>query len=475
MREQNQIGLLFFITLAIGLFAGTSLLLFPPGNSGGSPHPGEMLGYLAGVLLLLLPFLLLSVYMFYGREEECLVPEYLSMVPDPSIRPWVVNLLFTGDPLDFDENGFYATLLDLHRKGSIRVSLDVPGKARIQILRDQTCDEYETRVLAFLRDLSRDDLLSLDTLQANFEDQDFEPDFRRQRAKQTRTYRLLVSVPEMVPTSRYFENGFRFLLPVGVLGILLYAASFLCAGMVAGDIGKAAVSAVAPSVLLAGSLYTLWNVQEYAQRHRTNWEGLVCWLVLLAALILFPYYRDLLASRWELPALGALAGVAGACILAAAWYMGGLVSRLTSAMIPFVLALWIGILTFPGLRESSQATIALVLPSLLPLVLVIQVMAAMSFPSTLLGRWRGNLYGERCRWDAFRAFLTDFAMIRRDSPRDLSVWGDWLVYGTALGVGDTVIRAMKDLKIEIPEAEIAPALREGFTSLARYPLPAGGG
>ena len=77
--------------------------------------------------------------------------------------------------------------------------------------------------------------------------------------------------------------------------------------------------------------------------------------------------------------------------------------------------------------------------------------------------------------EAFRAFLEDFAMIRKYSPGDLSQWGDWLVYGTALGVGDRVIEAMGNLKIQIPEAEIAPPLREGFTPLARYPLPAGGG
>lgn len=476
MNEKNQILLLFLITLVIGIIAVASLILLPPSSSPpSSPHPGEILAYMGGILVLLLPFLLISVYVLYGREAECLVPEYLSMVPDPGAKPWIVNLLFTGDPLDFDENGFYATLFDLHRQGTIRVSMDSPGKAQIRIIRDNTDDEYENRVLAFLRELSQDDLLDLDTLRANFEEQDFEPHFRRQRAKQARTYRLLISVPEMVPCSRYFENGFRWVMPVGALGILLYAISFLLAGQEAGTLGKAAVSALFTSALLVVSLYTMWNVQEYAQRQGTNWAGLVCWVVLLAALILFPYYQDILAYRLELPTLAALMGVAGACILAAAWYMGGLVSRLTTAMIPFVLSLCIGILTFPGLREAGHATHPLVLLSLLSLALVIQVMVAMSFPSTLLGRWRGNLYEERCRWDAFRALLVDFALIRESAPKDLSLWGDWLVYGIALGVGDRVIEAMKDLKIEIPEADLAPALQKAFTPLAHYPLHATGG
>src|SRR5574337_1348385 len=58
----------------------------------------------------LLPLLLAFVYYRYGRERSFTVPGFLSYVPHPR-KPWIVNLVFRRDPLDFDENGFYATLL----------------------------------------------------------------------------------------------------------------------------------------------------------------------------------------------------------------------------------------------------------------------------------------------------------------------------------------------------------------------------
>ncbi|HEX7556653.1 MAG TPA: hypothetical protein VF338_08510, partial [Leptolinea sp.] len=33
------------------------------------------------------------------------------------------------------------------------------------------------------------------------------------------------------------------------------------------------------------------------------------------------------------------------------------------------------------------------------------------------------------------------------APQDLAIWSEWLIYGTALGVGDCVSRAMKNLNI----------------------------
>ena len=64
----------------------------------------------------------------------------------------VVNLVFKGDAFDFDEDGFYATLLDLDRRGAIKIEstdgtrimlLDAPAK---------DIDSYERKVLNFLKD-----------------------------------------------------------------------------------------------------------------------------------------------------------------------------------------------------------------------------------------------------------------------------------------------------------------------------------
>src|SRR5690606_10658944 len=84
-------------------------------------------------------------------------------------------------------------------------------------------------------------------------------------------------------------------------------------------------------------------------------------------------------------------------------------------------------------------------------VLLLQSTVAAFAPSTLFGRWKEDYYKEKLEWDAFRTFLGDFAMIQRYSPQDLDMWKEWLIYGTALGVGDKVEKALKDLNIPIPE------------------------
>jgi uncharacterized membrane protein len=38
------------------------------------------------------------------------------------------------------------------------------------------------------------------------------------------------------------------------------------------------------------------------------------------------------------------------------------------------------------------------------------------------------------------------------------MWGEWLVYGTALGVGDAVVRALRVLEIDLPEARYMRAM-----------------
>lgn len=60
------------------------------------------------------------VYRKYGKEKEFVVPEFLSYVPK-KIKPWIVNLVFKGDAFKFDKDGFYATLLDLYRRGIIDI------------------------------------------------------------------------------------------------------------------------------------------------------------------------------------------------------------------------------------------------------------------------------------------------------------------------------------------------------------------
>ena len=96
------------------------------------------------------------------------------------------------------------------------------------------------------------------------------------------------------------------------------------------------------------------------------------------------------------------------------------------------------------------------------MILLLQSSLAVSAPSTLFGRWKEDYYKEKLEWDAFRTFLGDYAMIQRYSPSDLNMWKEWLIYGTALGVGDKVEKALKDFNIPIPEAVAIHTIHTSF-------------
>jgi hypothetical protein len=73
-------------------------------------------------------------------------------------KPWLVNMVFNGDAFDFDQNGFYATLLDLDRRDIIKV--DSSDGTRIAILpsKSEDVDAYERTVLDFLKKNSWKDI-----------------------------------------------------------------------------------------------------------------------------------------------------------------------------------------------------------------------------------------------------------------------------------------------------------------------------
>ena len=81
-----------------------------------------ILKYLGEAAVLVVPFLFIVIYNRYGREKSFTVPAYLSTIPNPALRPWQVNLLFKDAAMEFDEDGFYATLLDMHRRKIIAMT-----------------------------------------------------------------------------------------------------------------------------------------------------------------------------------------------------------------------------------------------------------------------------------------------------------------------------------------------------------------
>ena len=94
------------------------------------------------------PLIFLLLYWRYGREKFYTVPEYLSYVPNPNRKPWEVNVIFAGNGISGNENAFYSTLLDLQRRGILKIFGGIVKiKNKIEI---GSLDEYERKVLDFL-------------------------------------------------------------------------------------------------------------------------------------------------------------------------------------------------------------------------------------------------------------------------------------------------------------------------------------
>lgn len=312
----------------------------------------QLLRDAAKALALLNPPILLLLYVAFGREKRFVVPKYLSTVPNKERKPWIVNLVFKGDAFDFDENGFYATLLDLHMKGKIRIDTKNDGLA-IKVLDQTGGDVYESRVLKLLQDLSKDGIMDTDSIKEFAKNLPVSELGVLLRLNTELNYLTRVAEPKV--TSEFVVSGRKRIVPVLLISSLLLVASLL-------------------------ALFILTNI---------------------------------------------------APIL-------------------------------------SIAAIVSVVP-------VIQSVIAIAFPSTLFGKWLGESYKEKLEWDSFKRMLSDLALIRKYAPQDLSMWGEWLVYGTALGVGDSVVKAMKELKIQLPEVNLAPRIPMLFLPIMLAGAPSGRG
>ncbi len=104
----------------------------------------------------------------------------------------------------------------------------------------------------------------------------------------------------------------------------------------------------------------------------------------------------------------------------------------------------------------------------LSILLLLNFIVALFTPTQFFGRWKEDFYKSKLQWDAFRNFLSDMAMIKKYAPEDISIWKEWLIYGTALGVADKVEKAMKELNIEIPEIEEYRITKRRFSRTYSY-------
>ncbi|MCZ7380299.1 MAG: DUF2207 domain-containing protein [Candidatus Methanoperedens sp.] len=293
-------------------------------------------------LVFLFPVILALIYYRYGKEKSFTVPEFLSVVPHQR-KPWLVNLVFRKDPFDFDENGFYATLLDMHRRGILKIENGMDKKAedglKIRLLKkpEAADDEYEKKVLEFLESFAKMDVFD------------------------TRVFEARINELRMSATS-----------------------------------GSQAAS------------YRLDNIRERMQ-------------------VLMKVSEKNAAKEY---------------VVSGKKYVAGFITLFSLVLIAMLmLDLSFGTV-YPQLSIGLPISIILVMQSIPPLFV----------SSALFGRWKENYYKEKLEWDAFRDFLSDFAMIKKYAPEDITMWQEWLVYGTALGVGDKVAKVMEELNVHIPEA-----------------------
>ncbi len=303
-------------------------------------------------LILGFPLIVLLVYKRYGREKSFVVPEYLSYVPNPNRKPWMVNVVFTGDAMRGDKNAFFATLLDLYRRGAIDIEpYEVKGLVR---------GRRELRIR--IQDRGKFDL------------------------KDVYEYRVLRFI------ERYSEND----------------------------------------VLDTKRLREIARNRKMADMLSIDLRDLLNW-------------RDARFTRQFVETKGKK-----------------IFYSLTFAFL---------ILTFLNFAVRGDLAI-------LTLTLLSQSACCSLSPSQLLGRWKEDYYKEKLEWDSFRRFLSNLAMIKKYAPEDVKVWKEWLVYGTALGVGDKVVEAMKSLNVEIPETRFYshyPVFVTTYRTSIRASSSSGGG
>jgi uncharacterized membrane protein len=318
-------------------------------------YVGLALLYGISGLSIMMPFLLVGLYYVYGREKDHTVPRYLSVIPNENRKPWVVNQIFEGTPVDYDDNGFYATLLDLDMRKNIEIKRKNEGGILIEILNRKVHDGYEKKVMDFLNILADENTVDTDKIQV---------------------------FTEIIKEGDAGIDSFAYRLKLQLNQLTTYADQ---------DISS-----------------------DFIVRGRMR-----------------------------------------------------LVPVLVLTLIIFV----VSIISLVTMSFDFKSMISLLIMSFIPLI---QSVIAIFFPTTLFGRWKRDLYKEKLEWDAFTKHLDDYSRIREYAPEDILIWGKWLIFGTALGVGDTVAKAMRDLEIDLPAARVYPLMPLYFHPLVVASAPSRG-
>ncbi|MCD7781303.1 MAG: DUF2207 domain-containing protein [Methanosphaera sp.] len=85
----------------------------------------------------------------------------------------------------------------------------------------------------------------------------------------------------------------------------------------------------------------------------------------------------------------------------------------------------------------------IVIPVVLSIFLIIESFILFCMSNKFMGQWtqEGRLFD--ARWKAFKNYITDYSLIKEYPPASVQVWGEYIVYATALGCAEEVSRIMK--------------------------------
>lgn len=320
----------------------------------------RMLQTCALILPFIVPLVVIPlIYWRWGRElEEPVVPEYLHYVPNPKMKPWQVNLLFKGDATKMDYDAVTATILDLARKGYLKLMGTSSEDLAIQIQKRSPIglDDYEERVLELLKTLSINNILTPKNIPQRVRSMSI--------SEKTHIHSMLASLREY--------RGAKSL------------------------------------------------VKKYITSPRSTFFVVATLLFFAPFILLF----------------------------------------ITGLFDPYVTEPWATIMSF------------------MPWPIAIQLFLVGIAPAQVFGRWKPGKYREKLEWDAFKRMLRDLAKLPQYHPQDLAVWKEWLVYGTALGVGENVSQAMYIKGIHVPDVYVPTTLTPVFYtvySLSRPPSSSSGG
>ena len=100
----------------------------------------------------------------------------------------------------------------------------------------------------------------------------------------------------------------------------------------------------------------------------------------------------------------------------------------------------------------------------------------LSSSNTIFSRFNGEYYIEYQKWRAFKRYLKNSFSIKTATHKTVVIWNEYLIYATALGVPDKVIKELKvNHLINEQQTHIYTGITDGSFFGSAFSSSAGGG